>query len=203
MHQSSRRHRLLAPDAQELILNWLLERENSPATYTNHHASGPAEGDFLSISPRSNPLGAIFTDGFLFIIDQATRTKSQQCRSSELPNTQSAPTPPRKALREGSSFAQRSPPLNRIRWSPYPEKYPIEKRTITEKGSKGGYERKPRNKTKEDRYEYKGSTSRIQRKQSPTKAKKSSKQVRRHTINDNFHASNVPRDRLTVCIVLQ
>ncbi|KAF4152429.1 hypothetical protein CNMCM6069_002148 [Aspergillus lentulus] len=171
MHQSSRRHRHLAPDAKELILKWLLERENSPTTYTNHHASGPAE---------------------------VTRTKSQQCRSSGLPITQSASTPSRSALREGSSFAQHSPPLNRIRWPPYAGRHRIGKGTITEKGSKGGYERKPRNKTKEDRYEYKGSTSRIQRKQSPTKVKKSSKQARRHTINDNFHASNVPRDRLTL-----
>ncbi|PKX91893.1 uncharacterized protein P174DRAFT_410761 [Aspergillus novofumigatus IBT 16806] len=171
MRQSSRRHRHLAPDAQGLILKWLLERENSPRTYTNHHVSGPAE---------------------------ATRTKSQQYCSSGLPITQSASTPPRRALCEGSSFAQRSPPLNRIRWSPYPGRHPVKKGTITEKGSKGGFERKPRNKTREDRYEYKGSISRIQRKQSPTQARKSSKQVRRHTINDNFHASNVPRDRLTL-----
>ncbi|GIK01311.1 hypothetical protein Aspvir_005344 [Aspergillus viridinutans] len=185
MHQSSRRHRHLAPDAQELILEWLFERENSPTTYTSHHASGRAEGAF-------------FADGFLFITEQATPTKSQQCHSSGVPIMQPVSTPTRRALREGSSFTQRSPPLNRIRWSPYPETHPIEKRTISEKGSKGGYERKPRHKTKEDRYEYKGSNSRIQGKQSPIKTKKSSKQVRRHTINDNFHASNVPRDRLTV-----
>ncbi|GFF63673.1 hypothetical protein IFM51744_11163 [Aspergillus udagawae] len=170
MQQSSRKHGHLAPDAQELIFKWLLERENSPTTYTNHHASDPTE---------------------------ATRTKSQLCHSSGLP-MHSVSTPPSRALREGSSFAQRSPPVNRIRWSPYPVRHPTEKMTIPTKGSKGGYERKPRNKPKEDRYEYKGSTSRIQRKQSPIKAKKSSKQVRRRTINDNFHASNVPRDRLTL-----
>ncbi|KAF7166521.1 hypothetical protein CNMCM5623_000146 [Aspergillus felis] len=172
MQQSSRRHGPLAPDAQGLILKWLLERENSPTTYTNNHAPGSAE--------------------------EATRMKSQLCPSSELPIMHSASTPPREALREGTSFAHRSPPVNRIRWSPYPERHPTEKRTIPQKGSKGGYERKPRNKTKEDRYEYKGSVSRIQRKQSPVKAKKSSKQLRRRTINDSFHASNVPRDRLTL-----
>ncbi|KAF7167873.1 hypothetical protein CNMCM6106_003267 [Aspergillus hiratsukae] len=180
MHQSSRRHRYLTPGAQELILKWLVERENSPTTHTNDHASGPAEGDFLSI-PRS-----------------VTGTKSRQCHSNGLTINESVSTPQRSALRGGSSFAHRSPSLNHIRWSPYPERNPTEKRTIAEKESKGGYERKPRNKTKEDRYEYKGSTSRIQRKQSPTKAKKLSKKVRRHTINDNFHASNVPRDRLTL-----
>ncbi|RLM00660.1 hypothetical protein CFD26_108578 [Aspergillus turcosus] len=131
-------------------------------------------------------------------MEQVTRPKSWQCHSNGLPINQSLSTPPRRALRERSSFAHRSPSLNCIRWSPYPERHPTEKRTIAEKGSKGGYERKPRNKTKEDRYEYKGSTSRVQRKQPPTKAKKLSKKVRRHTINDNFHASNVPRDRLTL-----
>lgn len=116
---------------------------------------------------------------------------------------QSASISPRRALHEGRSFAQCPAPLDSIRWSPYPGKHPIEKGTIIEKVSKGGYERKPRKKTREDHYEYKGSTSCIQSKQSRTKAKKSSKLVRRHTINDSFHASNVTRDRLTVCIVLQ
>ncbi|XBQ88393.1 hypothetical protein V6000_004019 [Aspergillus fumigatus] len=111
---------------------------------------------------------------------------------------QSASISPRRALHEGRSFAQCPAPLDSIRWSPYPGKHPIEKGTIIEKVSKGGYERKPRKKTREDHYEYKGSTSCIQSKQSRTKAKKSSKLVRRHTINDSFHASNVTRDRLTL-----
>lgn len=47
MHQSSRRERHLAPNARELILKWLLERENSPIHYTNNHASDSAEGEFF------------------------------------------------------------------------------------------------------------------------------------------------------------
>lgn len=171
MHQSSRRERHLAPNARELILKWLLERENSPIHYTNNHASDSAE---------------------------AAQEKSQQCCSSRPPIMQSASISPRRALHEGRSFAQCPAPLDSIRWSPYPGKHPIEKGTIIEKVSKGGYERKPRKKTREDHYEYKGSTSCIQSKQSRTKAKKSSKLVRRHTINDSFHASNVTRDRLTL-----
>ncbi|KAL4796971.1 hypothetical protein BDV19DRAFT_68146 [Aspergillus venezuelensis] len=64
---------------------------------------------------------------------------------------------------------------------------------------KNGYERIPRAKTKEDRYEYKGRSSRVDSDRGTTaKNKKSSRQKRKHTINEDFRASNVPTYRLTL-----
>ncbi|PWY92770.1 hypothetical protein BO70DRAFT_425437 [Aspergillus heteromorphus CBS 117.55] len=53
-----------------------------------------------------------------------------------------------------------------------------------------GYERRPRHKTKEDRYEYKV-------RKGPGKGERVSKRGTKVT-NDNFHAANVPCDRLTL-----
>ncbi|KAL4935160.1 hypothetical protein BDV06DRAFT_135436 [Aspergillus oleicola] len=62
-----------------------------------------------------------------------------------------------------------------------------------------GYERIPRAKTKEDRYEYKGKNSRVDSNRGTiVKNKKTPKQKRKHTINEDFRASNVPSNRLTV-----
>lgn len=57
-----------------------------------------------------------------------------------------------------------------------------------------GYERKPRHKTKEDRYEYKAP-----KKKDNKNKKRKSRPKRKHTINESFHAANVAQDRLTVC----
>ncbi|KAI9376301.1 hypothetical protein BJX61DRAFT_490862 [Aspergillus egyptiacus] len=65
---------------------------------------------------------------------------------------------------------------------------------------KHGYERIPRSRTKEDRYEYKGKSTRVNSEDGTTSQKrKGPKQKRKHTINEDFHASNVPQNRLTVC----
>ncbi|KAJ5549233.1 hypothetical protein N7513_006467 [Penicillium frequentans] len=59
------------------------------------------------------------------------------------------------------------------------------------------FDRKPRHKTREDRYEYKGAG--IIRKQStPYKDKKKRRLGRKQTMNDVFHAPNVARERLTL-----
>ncbi|KAL3482491.1 hypothetical protein BJX99DRAFT_252744 [Aspergillus californicus] len=64
---------------------------------------------------------------------------------------------------------------------------------------KNGYERIPRSKTKEDRYDYKGKSSRLNSEHGmSTRKNKTSKQKRKHTINEGFHASNVPPARLTL-----
>ena len=61
------------------------------------------------------------------------------------------------------------------------------------------YERQPRHKTKDDHYEYKGKMSHKKGgRVTKTKRRRSTKRNRKHTVNDNFHASNVARDRLTV-----
>lgn len=60
------------------------------------------------------------------------------------------------------------------------------------------YERKPRRKTRDDRYEYKGHDHRVDSERSK-KQKKTAKQSRRHTLNRDFHAPNVSQIRLTVC----
>ncbi|KAE8382830.1 hypothetical protein BDV26DRAFT_252723 [Aspergillus bertholletiae] len=62
-----------------------------------------------------------------------------------------------------------------------------------------GYERRPRSKTKDDHYEYKGKTSHEKDvRDRKNKRRRFLKTNRRHTMNDNFHASNVVRGRLTL-----
>ena len=70
---------------------------------------------------------------------------------------------------------------------------PLNRKKVTDINLEGiskredhGYERKPRHKTKEDRYEYKA-------------PKRKSRPKRKHTINESFHAANVAQGRLTVC----
>ncbi|KAL2865816.1 uncharacterized protein BJX67DRAFT_156390 [Aspergillus lucknowensis] len=64
---------------------------------------------------------------------------------------------------------------------------------------KNGYERIPRSKTKEDRYEYKRRTSRVKGQRCATsQRKKTPKPKRKHTVNEEFHAPNVPPTRLTL-----
>lgn len=60
------------------------------------------------------------------------------------------------------------------------------------------YGRRPRHKTKSDRYEYKGQASARASHHSSSKPRKRLSRARKHTINDHFHASNVPAKRLTV-----
>lgn len=60
------------------------------------------------------------------------------------------------------------------------------------------YERKLRRKTRPDRYEYKGQPSEVRKKHPRREKRTSSKMKRKRTINDDFHASNVPQNRLTV-----
>ena len=79
---------------------------------------------------------------------------------------------------------------------------PSDRKKVTEsklegitKKEKHGYERKPRHKTKEDRYEYKASKE----KDKNNKKTGRSRPKRKHTINESFHAANVTQDRLTVC----
>lgn len=59
------------------------------------------------------------------------------------------------------------------------------------------FERRPRHKTREDRYDYKpnGSRGKSQSRRGKTKKLRRS---RKESMNDGFHASNVPRERLTV-----
>jgi hypothetical protein len=60
------------------------------------------------------------------------------------------------------------------------------------------YERRPRHRTRPDRYEYKDPSRTECEKDSRKRERKRSKLKRKHTVNDDFHASNVARSRLTV-----
>lgn len=80
---------------------------------------------------------------------------------------------------------------------------PLDRNKVTEINLEGiskredhGYERKPRHKTKEDRYEYKAP----KKKDKKNKKKRKSRPKRKHTINESFYAANVAQGRLTVCI---
>ncbi|KAJ5565938.1 hypothetical protein N7535_007576 [Penicillium sp. DV-2018c] len=68
----------------------------------------------------------------------------------------------------------------------------------TRKRSRYSYEPRPRHKTRQDRYEYKGPSSSVDA-QLQTRGKQTKRsRCRRHTMNDDFHASNVTRNRLTL-----
>ncbi|OKO97477.1 hypothetical protein PENSUB_10271 [Penicillium subrubescens] len=61
------------------------------------------------------------------------------------------------------------------------------------------YEKRPRRKTRDDKYEYKRPSFSRQRTSQPHKARvQRSRKNRKHTMNDAFHATNVARDRLTL-----
>ncbi|KAF7714237.1 Uncharacterized protein PECH_000045 [Penicillium ucsense] len=60
------------------------------------------------------------------------------------------------------------------------------------------YERKPRRKTREDKYVYKQTSTMDRLCQGKSDKTKRTRVSRKHTINDTFHASNVPRQRLTL-----
>lgn len=61
------------------------------------------------------------------------------------------------------------------------------------------YERRPRHKTRPDRYNYKDQTFEVHKKGRRREKRTWAKMKRKRTINDDFHASNVPQNRLTVC----
>lgn len=65
------------------------------------------------------------------------------------------------------------------------------------KRTRNEYERRPRRKTREDRYDYKPSGSRDKPKPRKDKNRRA-RHGRKQTMNDGFHASNVARERLTV-----
>ncbi|KAJ5475513.1 hypothetical protein N7539_007800 [Penicillium diatomitis] len=60
------------------------------------------------------------------------------------------------------------------------------------------YERKPRRKTREDKYVYKQTSTMDRPCQGKSDKVKRTRVSRKHTINDTFHAFNVPRQRLTL-----
>jgi len=89
----------------------------------------------------------------------------------------------------------------RKRQSPTREEQPRDQSLAKELGNE--YERKPRNRTRKDRYEYKtaGSSNQISSNADKQKTKRRLRS-RKQTMNEGFRASNVARNRLTVCISL-
>ncbi|OQE09173.1 hypothetical protein PENVUL_c007G01504 [Penicillium vulpinum] len=66
------------------------------------------------------------------------------------------------------------------------------------KRSRDGYELRPRHKTREDRYEYKGPSSAVEAQSQSRKGRAKKSRGRRHTMNDDFQAINVTGNRLTL-----
>ncbi|KGO75334.1 hypothetical protein PITC_001880 [Penicillium italicum] len=64
--------------------------------------------------------------------------------------------------------------------------------------SRHSYELRPRHKTREDRYEYKGPSSAADTQSQSRKGRGKKSRGRRHTMNDDFHAINVTGNRLTL-----
>lgn len=73
----------------------------------------------------------------------------------------------------------------------------------SQKRSRHSYELRPRYKTREDRYEYKGPSSAADTQSQSYKGRGKKSRGRRHTMNDDFHAINVTGNRLTVSRLLQ
>ncbi|KAJ5197923.1 uncharacterized protein N7498_007040 [Penicillium cinerascens] len=85
------------------------------------------------------------------------------------------------------------------RRSPTRDEHPRDQPPVTEPGNE--YERKPRYKTRKDRYEYKTTGSSNKKPSNADKHKtKRQRRSRKQTMNDGFHASNVARNRLTLGI---
>lgn len=70
------------------------------------------------------------------------------------------------------------------------------------KRSRQSYELRPRHKTREDRYDYKGPSSAVETQSQSRKGRTKKPRGRRHTMNDDFHAINVTGNRLTVSRLL-
>lgn len=68
------------------------------------------------------------------------------------------------------------------------------------KKTRNEYERRPRYKTREDRYDYKPNGPHSKEQSRKGKAKRL-RRGRKETMNDGFHASNVARERLTVSLM--
>ncbi|KAF7521811.1 hypothetical protein PCG10_007908 [Penicillium crustosum] len=66
------------------------------------------------------------------------------------------------------------------------------------KRSQQSYELRPRHKTREDRYDYKGPLSAVESQSQSRKGRTKKPRGRRHTINDDFHAINITGNRLTL-----
>jgi hypothetical protein len=66
------------------------------------------------------------------------------------------------------------------------------------KRSRNCYELRPRYKTREDHYEYKGPSSAVETQSQYRKGRAKKPRGRRHTMNDDFRAINVTGNRLTV-----
>ncbi|KZN87263.1 hypothetical protein EN45_058210 [Penicillium chrysogenum] len=66
------------------------------------------------------------------------------------------------------------------------------------KRSRNCYELRPRYKTREDRYEYKGPSSAVETQSQSRKGRAKKPRGRRHTMNDDFRAINVTGNRLTL-----
>ncbi|KAJ5592510.1 hypothetical protein N7537_009414 [Penicillium hordei] len=81
-------------------------------------------------------------------------------------------------------------------------KAPFTHKTIpgngSHKKSRESYELKPRHKTREDRYEYKGLSSAVETQSQSRKGRTKKPRGRRHTMNDDFHAVNITGNRLTL-----
>lgn len=90
--------------------------------------------------------------------------------------------------------------LNETKASPAHEIIPGNE---NQKRSRHSYELRPRHKTHEDRYEYKGPSSAVDTQSQSRKGRGKKSRGRRHTMNDDFHAINVTGNRLTVSRLLQ
>ncbi|KAK4865379.1 hypothetical protein LT330_009490 [Penicillium expansum] len=85
--------------------------------------------------------------------------------------------------------------LNETKSSPAHEIIPGNE---NQKTSRHSYELRPRHKTREDRYEYKGPSSAVDTQSQSRKGRGKKSRGRRHTMNDDFHAINVTGNRLTL-----
>lgn len=121
-------------------------------------------------------------------MDAAVETENPPSALEEPPDLEMQPIP---RIRHSSSLKGASHDWKRARELRSPSHTPGT-------DSKNQYERRPRHKTRKDRYDYKTPKLREKHPARSDERKPKRSKARKHTINEDFHASNVAPRRLTV-----
>ncbi|KAJ5428280.1 hypothetical protein N7445_009734 [Penicillium cf. griseofulvum] len=170
-------------ESNNSIYQWL-------STVEDHQQGGQRdEGVLLSHELRSFSTNRALAENQEQVKDTALATNIPRIR---------IPLEISESVRGNGHLASRkrnSGHLDEIRASPTHETIPGNE---SHKRSRYSYELRPRHKTREDRYEYKGPSSAVEAQSQSRKRKAKKPRGRRPTMNDEFHAINVTGNRLTL-----
>lgn len=106
------------------------------------------------------------------------------------------------SMPENGHLASRKRASSHLEETKAPSTHEIIPGNESHKRSRQSYELRPRHKTREDRYDYKGPSSAVETKSQSRKGRTKKPRGRRHTMNADFHAINITGNRLTVSRLL-